>query len=175
MPPAREQKSMTARKTKKERGFWGIRESVLNLSIPDDKTRQNQVRLRKKTGAVAPPRRNLLSTLSDRRASGRALGAGRPPLAGRRSLPPVKRPEEGVRILISQQIRGLVQFERGFEQVVLRQFAPRFLHQVLEGDALRQQPPLQRPGADAQFHGHILQPRSLTRQKLLQDSLHLFF
>jgi hypothetical protein len=44
MPPIREQKKMTARKRKKERRFWGIRKTVLSLSIPDDWTRQDRIR-----------------------------------------------------------------------------------------------------------------------------------
>src|ERR1017187_339010 len=40
MPPIREHKKMRPRNRKNERRFWGIRETILSLSIPDDWTRE---------------------------------------------------------------------------------------------------------------------------------------
>src|ERR1022692_3681748 len=40
MPPMMEHKKMRPRYRKKERGFCGIRETILRLSIPDDLTRE---------------------------------------------------------------------------------------------------------------------------------------
>ena len=51
----------------------------------------------------------------------------------------VKCPDEGVRVFVPQQIRGLVQFERGVQQVVLCHLPPRFFHQALKRKSLCEQ------------------------------------
>src|SRR6266700_2842541 len=80
--------------------------------------------------------------LRQRAESRSAWTAGRSPLARRCSLPLVKCPDEGVRVFVAQQIRSLVQFERGTQQVVLCHFPPRFFHQALKRQSLCEQAPL---------------------------------
>src|SRR6266568_3638373 len=52
-----------------------------------------------------------------------------------RSFPLVKCPDEGIRIFVSEEIGGLVQFERGLQQVVLCHFPPRFFHPAVRSAA----------------------------------------
>ncbi len=120
------------------------------------------------------PRLVFPSGLLGEGTSSCAWDAGRSPLPGGRSLPLVKCPDEGVRVVVSQKIRRLVQFERRLQQIMLRHFPARLFHQALKLQSLREQAPLEGPGAQAQFAGNVLQSGSLTRQKFLQDSLHLF-
>jgi hypothetical protein len=73
----------------------------------------------------------------------------------------VKHPEEGVRIFASKQVGSFVELERGLQQVVLCELSPGFFHEVLKREALRQQAPLQRAGAHAQFGRDIFQAGTL--------------
>src|SRR6267154_130356 len=57
---------------------------------------------------------------------------------------------------------------------MLRQFASRFFHQLLELRALRSQAALQRPGAQVQFPGDILQSWALASENFLENTFHLF-
>src|SRR5262245_32504120 len=66
----------------------------------------------------------------------------RAPFTGGAALPAVERTEEGMGILIPQQVGGLVELERRVLQVVAGQLAARLLHQSLERCAVLRQSPL---------------------------------
>jgi hypothetical protein len=57
---------------------------------------------------------------------------------------------------------------------MLREFASRFFHQLLELRTLRCQAALQRPGAQAQVAGDVPQSRPLACEKFLHNSFYLF-
>jgi len=57
---------------------------------------------------------------------------------------------------------------------MLREFASRFFHQLLELRTLRRQAALQRPGAQAQVAGDVPQSRPLACEKFLHNSFYLF-
>src|SRR3974390_1674729 len=95
----------------------------------------------------------------------------RPPLARRSPLPLVKCPDEGVRFFVSQQICRLVQLERGLGQVVLCHIPPPFFHESVKRYSFFEQAPLQRPAADPQLDGNVLQARFLPCQESLENSL----
>ena len=57
---------------------------------------------------------------------------------------------------------------------MLREFASRFVHQLLEVRTLRRQAALQRPRAQAQVAGDVRQSRPLACEKFLHNSFYLF-
>ena len=88
----------------------------------------------------------------------------RPPLPRRSAFPVLKRPKEGVGVRVSEQESRFVQLNGAAFEVLMRQLAPGFFHQLLEGDFGISKTPLQRAGARAEFPGDLLQRGALPRQ-----------
>jgi len=61
----------------------------------------------------------------------------------------VKRAKKRVRIFVAEKIGGFIQLQRGMQQIMLREFASRIFHQLLELRAFRSQAALQRPRAQS--------------------------
>jgi len=68
----------------------------------------------------------------------------------------VERTDKRIRVFVPQQIRRFIQFERRLQQIMLCHFPPGFFNQVLKRKPIRQQAPLQRPRANAQFARDLL-------------------
>src|SRR4051794_35747725 len=75
---------------------------------------------------------------------------GGAPLPRGGSFPFMKRPDKRIGILITKQVCGFVQFERGLPQVVLRHFVARLFHQGVKRSPFIEQLPLQCSGAHPQ-------------------------
>src|SRR2546428_3413373 len=58
---------------------------------------------------------------------------------------------------VREKIRGLVQFKRRSQQIVLCQFPTRFFHQAVERHSLIEKAALQRPRAGPHFAGNVFQ------------------
>ena len=56
------------------------------------------------------------------------------PFPGRRAFPSLKGAKERVGIFVAQQEGGFVQFNGAVSQIVVRQLASGFFHQLLERD-----------------------------------------